>query len=79
MNVKELCSEYDRADLDVSDKKSALENSLKTRSDIVKNIAVSIAPKKKFIRAGREVTIVQRGETFFFRGSKGEGGLLEID
>jgi hypothetical protein len=77
--LKDLCVQYDAADAEVSERKAALEQALQARSAIVKAISGEIAPKKKFIRGGKEITIVARGDTFFFRGSKSETGLVEID
>ena len=79
MSLKELCIEYDAANARVDECKKALVEAEQARSEIVKRIASEIAPKKKFIRAGKEVTIVARGNTFFFRGSKSESGLVEVE
>lgn len=77
--LKDLCVEYDAANSKVDECKAALVQAEKDRSEIVKRIASEIAPKKKFIRAGKEITIVVRGSTYFFRGSKGESGLVEVE
>lgn len=77
--LKELCETYDQKNETVEVKKKELELALAARSEVVHKIASLVAPKKKFIRAGKELTIVIRGETAFFRGSKQESGLVEID
>lgn len=77
--LKDLCIEYDAANSKVDECKAALVQAEKDRSEIVKRIASEIAPKKKFIRAGKELTVVNRGETWFIRGSKHEDGLSEVE
>ncbi len=79
MNLKELCIEYDAADVRVAECKAALIQAEAARSEVVKRIATEVAPAKKFIRAGKEITIVQRNETFFFRGAKSKSGLVEVE
>ena len=78
-NIKDLITNYDLATHVVDEKKADLEKAVKERSDVVRLIAAEIAPKKKFLRSGKEVTIVVRGETFFLRGSKSEEGLVDVD
>ena len=77
--LKELCLDYDKATAEVEAKKAELDVALQARSKIVEAISKEIAPKKKFLRAGKEITIVIRGDTFFFRGSKQESGLVEVE
>lgn len=75
---------YDVADQKWEDAKAALEAATVERSEAVKVIAEAIAPAKKFLRSGRELTIVVRPSadgttsTFFFRGSKESKGLIEV-
>lgn len=78
MDLKELCGQYDVADSEVETQKRILDEAIRKRSDIVKSIAGVLAPKKKFIKGGKEITIVVRGETYFFRGSKQDSGLVEV-
>lgn len=70
MELKELFAQYDQADAHWEDKKVELEKAAQERSEVVKQIALAIAPKKKLSRNNRELTIVVRGETYFFRGGK---------
>lgn len=77
--LKEVIAQYDHATSVVEEKKAALELAVKERSDVVRLIAAEILPKKKFTRAGKEITIVVRGETWFLRGSKVEEGLVDVD
>lgn len=67
-----LVSSYNEADKFASEKKNELDDAMKKRSDVVKEISKTIAPKKKFMLNGREMTIVVRGETYFLRGPKGD-------
>jgi len=77
--LKELFAEYDNMDDKVSQAKQALEEVLKARSDVVRKIGTEIAPKKKLTRGGRELTIVVRGETHFFRGAKSDDDKVVVD
>ena len=79
MSLKELIASYDAASNVVEEKKVALELAVKERSDVVRLIAAEILPSKKFLRSGKEITIVVRGETFFLRGSKTTAGLVDVD
>lgn len=68
-----LFVEYDRKDQVVEKKRKDLEKSIKDRSDTVKDILEANLGMKRIRRAGKEYSIVIRGETYFFRGGKGEG------
>lgn len=69
-DLKTLCEEYDRLDAIVTQKKNEVEQALKARSNCVETIAKAAAPKKRIIRNGREITIVDKKGTWFFRGAK---------
>lgn len=77
-DLKEMFVEYDRLDVIVDEAKAALEKATVARSQSVKEIATAISPKKKLLRNGRELTLVTRGETYFFRGSKNMDDLVEV-
>lgn len=68
-DLKELFVEYDKRDKKWNDLKEELEEAVRQRSAVVKQIAESVAPKKKVVRNGATLTIVVRGETYFFRGA----------
>ena len=78
MDLKTMFAEYDLLDQSVNKAKDALEKALVARSKSVKTIAVAIAPKKKLLRNGRELTLVVRGNTYYFRGSKSTDDLVEV-
>ena len=65
--LKLLLVEYDYADKSVSAKKVELELAIKERSNVVNCILDANEGKKKLRRDGKELTIVVRGETYFFR------------
>jgi cell division protein FtsB len=79
MELKELFSQYDQADAHWEIKKAELEKATRERSEVVKQIALAIDPKKKLLRAGRELTVVVRGETYFFRGAKSSSDVVEVE
>jgi hypothetical protein len=70
--ITELFTEYDAADLEVENRKNALEAAISTRSDVVRKIGNVIAPLKRVSRNGKQLTVVQRGDHFFIRGQKDE-------
>lgn len=69
-NLKELFAQYDAANQEVQEAKAHVVTCEYERSAIVKQIAEAIAPKKKITRGGKEMTIISRGETYYFRGPK---------
>lgn len=77
-SLKEKFVVYDAADLAWREAKKALEAATVVRSNAVKAIAEEIAPKKKLLREGCELTIVVRGETYFFRGKSDKSDLVEV-
>ena len=68
--LKELFSQYDAANQEVQEARAHLATLETERGEIVKAIAQAIAPKKKITRGGKELTIVSRGNTHYFRGPK---------
>lgn len=77
--LKELCTRYDEADAVVAAKQAEVEAAIKARSEAVKAIGEAIAPAKKFVRAGQQITVVTRGDLFFFRAPKEIEGLVSVD
>lgn len=76
-DLKELLGVYDTAHCKVLEAIAVKESHERAQSDVVKQIAECIAPKKKFLLRGNPITIVRRphanGETWFLRsGSKDE-------
>lgn len=78
LDLKEKFVVYDAADLAWHNAKKALEEATIVRSNAVKAIADEIAPRKKLLRNGCELTIVVRGETAFFRSSSNKSNLVEV-
>ena len=79
MELQELFAQYDAADAAWEQRKVELDQATRARSEVVKQIALAIAPKKKLLRQGRELTVVVRGETFFFRGAKSSTDVVEVE
>lgn len=81
--LSELCTDYDQKNVLIEEAKANLDALMRERSEIVKNMAKVVAPKKKFRRAGKELVIVIRpgvnGDTCFLRGTKEDNGLVEVD
>jgi hypothetical protein len=84
-SISELFAAYDSADEVVVQAKAAKEAAERVRSDACKAIALAIAPKKKVLRAGRELTVVVRDNksegftTYFFRGAKSGDDAVVVD
>jgi hypothetical protein len=76
--MKAALVQYDAADKKVEDIKAQLEVALSERSNVVKTILGANDGVKKFRRSGKELTIVIRGDTYFFRGSKEKGNLVDV-
>ena len=79
MTLQELMAYYDETNTAWEEKKAELEQAARRRSEVVKQIAEAIAPKKRVIRHGRELTVVQRGETYFFKGNSKSSDAVEVD
>lgn len=77
--LKTLLSQYEEKEGILSEKKREVEEALSERSKVVALIASTIAPAKRFNYKGAVVTIVVRGDTFFFRGLGKEGEMVKID
>lgn len=77
--LQKLLTEYDAQEEACEQLRTALEAAMKSRSDIVKQVAKIVEPAKSFVRAGRgEVSIVNRDGNFFFRGAKVRKNLIEV-
>jgi len=78
--LQELFVEYDKADAEWEQKKTELEEATRVRSDKVKAIAESpeLKGKKKITRKGATLTIVARGDTYFFRGKPSADDAVEV-
>lgn len=68
MSLKDKFAVYKEHDLKCQELKDQLDAALKEKSEAVKAIASEIAPKKKVIYGGKELTVVVRGSTYFFKG-----------
>lgn len=78
MRLLALFSQYEEKDTAVAECKRAAVTAEKTRSDVVRSILEANGGKKKIRRNGQELTIVIRGETHFFRGSKQSDDVTEV-
>jgi len=77
--LSKLFETFDNADKEWEARKAAVETSYKERSNAVEAIAKLIAPQKKIRRAGKELTIVVRGTSWFFKGAgKKDNEILDI-
>lgn len=78
-NISQLFSEYDQYSAKLREAEAEVERLTGMRSEVVKKIGGIIAPRKKLERGGKLLTIVQRGETAFFRGAGEDPGIFKID
>jgi hypothetical protein len=76
--LRDLFTLYDAKEAQLIEAKLAVEAALKERSEVVNQIAKLIAPKKKVLRHGKELTICFRGETTFFRGAGKNSEPVEV-
>lgn len=76
--IKELFGLYDLADKEVDRIKKELEGALSSRSDKVKAIFEATGSKGPYNFKGSQVKIVQRNQTFFFRG-KSADGVIDVE
>lgn len=78
--LSDLFEQYRRIDEDVADAERMKEAAVAKRSSIVKEISEVVGGKKVRYR-GDKLTIVQRGDTWFFRGreKKEEEGIVEVE
>lgn len=84
-NLAALLKQFDEADASWEEKKKQVDAEYSKRSDIVKAIALVIAPSKKLRYKGQDLTIVCRsskkgseGESWFFKGTKQDEDIVEI-
>jgi hypothetical protein len=78
--LKKLMGKYEAADGVLTEARTAVDEAMAARSEVVKKVAEAIAPKTKFRYQGRELLISHRGDSWFFRGpKKDEPGLVEVD
>jgi hypothetical protein len=59
-DLKELFQDYDLADARWNELKAECDAAYRAKSDIVQSISEAIAPEKKVVRAGVELTFVVR-------------------
>ena len=78
MDLKEKFAAYKECDARVETLKAQLDKALKEKSEFVKAIAIEIAPKKRIIHGGKELTVVVRGDTYFFKGEGKAADAVEI-
>lgn len=78
MDLKEKFAAYKECDSKVMALKAELEKALAEKSDAVKAIATEIAPKKRIVCGGRELTVVIRGSTYFFKGEGKNDDAVEV-
>lgn len=78
--LSDLFAQYREADEEVAEAERMKEAAVSKRSRIVKEISEAVGGKKVRYR-GDKLTIVQRGETWFFRGRerKEEDGIVEVE
>lgn len=76
--VRALFEEYDEKDREWDAAKVAVETATIARSAVVEKIAKLIAPRKKLMRNGQALTLVVRGNTFFWRGLGKEKDVFEV-
>lgn len=76
--VRELFTQYDLRDAAVEHAKAELDKALQVRSEVVKQIGEMIAPAKRITRNGKELTLVVRGNTYFWRGKGKPGDTFEV-
>lgn len=76
--LPDLFREYAAQDTSVANAKAALEAQLASRSEVVREI-FNTNGKGPFRYRGSELTIVQRGETFYFRGKTDKSAVIEVE
>jgi hypothetical protein len=77
--IKDLFVEYEKRKETLIQKKKEVDAALNARSEVVNKIAALIAPKKKLTYKGKDLTVVQRGDTVFFRGLSDDSNEIKID
>lgn len=76
--LKALFTEYEGIDSKVEALKQQIEKLNDKRKDLVKKIFEANGENPKIKKSGVLLTIVQRGDNFFFRGHSDKGGVTEI-
>jgi hypothetical protein len=83
--LKAILAQYEVADAQVEAAHQAVKDTEAARSEIVKRLALCIAPDKNFGWGGRDITIVVRphkdnsGDTYFLRGkSAKKNGMIKV-
>ena len=71
-DINNLYAAFIETDALWEERKRQVEESYSLRSDAVKAIAQAIAPSKKFVHNGKELTVVVRGDSWFLRGVGGK-------
>jgi hypothetical protein len=79
MSLKDKFLAYDSINTKLDEIKAVMDAALKERSSIVEQIALEISPKKKVLRAGKELTVVARNGHYFFRGGKSDDSVVSIE
>ena len=67
-DLTKLMGSFDAANAEWKAKKAEVETAYRKQSDIVENVAKLLGTQKKFRYKGMELTIVIKGNTYFFRG-----------
>lgn len=78
MDLKEKFAAYKACDAKAEGLRAELEKALREKSEAVKAIAQEIAPKKRIVCGGKELTVVVRGSTYFFKGEGKNDDAVEI-
>lgn len=83
-NISELFKDYDKANAEWQAAKKLVEETYAKRSETIKLIFLANDSKKHLKRrtptgSVQQLTIVRRGETFFFRGEDSESEVIELD
>lgn len=73
-----LLSEYDAANAKVAELQEQVVAAIRLRSGITRAILEANGGKKKLRRSGKELSIVTRGDTCFFRGAKEGDNITEV-
>lgn len=76
--LMQLFSQYEGNDSKVDECKREMDRAIKDRSDTVELILAANNGKKKIRRNGKEMSIVVRGNTHFFRGAKDNEDITDL-
>ncbi len=78
MNIKDKFETYDAHTARLAELNAEIKKVERERSEVVKAIGIEIAPKRKVLRSGRELTLVARGDTHFFKGASSKDDVVEV-